>query len=168
MSAMRMPKMGDGMEEGTILQWLKKEGDNVAAEEPVAEVETDKANVEIPAEEAGVLTKIVVKAGETVPVGAVIAYIGEITEDGAAPKSQPKSPAAKAEPRGGHIVEGERVKASPLARRRAKEMGIDLAGITGSGPGGRIVEQDIRAAQLQVAAGAATSHTTIAPPVAPS
>ncbi len=168
MSAMRMPKMGDGMEEGTILQWLKKEGDNVVTEEPVAEVETDKANVEIPAEESGVLTKIVVKAGETVPVGAVIAYIGEITEDGAASKSQPKQTIVKAKPIGDRLVEGERVKASPLARRRAKEMGIDLVGITGSGPGGRIVERDVRAVQLQSVAAATTTHVTLAAPVAPS
>src|SRR5215467_7641687 len=76
MAELHMPKMGDSMEEGTILRWMKKEGDTVAVDEPIAEVETDKANVEIPAEEAGTLSKIVVHEGETVAVGAVIAIIG--------------------------------------------------------------------------------------------
>ena len=72
MAEIRMPKMGDGMEEGTILRWLKREGDSIAVADAIAEVETDKANVEIPAEEAGTLSKIVAKEGDTVPVGAVI------------------------------------------------------------------------------------------------
>src|SRR5689334_2048883 len=76
MAEIRMPKMGDGMEEGTINSWLKREGDYVNAGEPIAEVETDKANVEIPAYESGVLTRIIVQVGQTVPVGAVIAQIG--------------------------------------------------------------------------------------------
>ena len=75
MSEVRMPKMGDGMIEGTVLRWLKHEGDQVAPNETIAEIETDKANVEMPAEDGGTLSKIVVKEGETVPVGAVIAYI---------------------------------------------------------------------------------------------
>jgi len=66
MAEVRMPKMGDGMEEGTILRWMKREGDTVAADEPIAEIETDKANVEMPAEESGTLTKIIVQEGETV------------------------------------------------------------------------------------------------------
>jgi len=73
-----MPKMGDGMEEGTLLRWIKKEGDSVAVNDEIAEIETDKANVPVPAEDAGTLTRIVVQEGQTVPVGAVIAYIGAI------------------------------------------------------------------------------------------
>src|SRR2546421_9877157 len=84
MAEVRMPKMGDGMEEGTILRWMKQEGDPVKADEPIAEIETDKANVEMPAEESGTLTKIMVKEGETVPVGAVIAIIGDGTAKGSA------------------------------------------------------------------------------------
>src|SRR5580765_317038 len=79
MAEVRMPKMGDSMEEGTILRWIKREGDSIAVDESIAEVETDKANVEIPAEEAGTLTKIVVSEGHTVAVGAVIAFIGDGT-----------------------------------------------------------------------------------------
>src|SRR5579862_3253014 len=79
MADIRMPKMGDGMEEGTINAWLKREGEMVKVGEPIAEVETDKANVEISAYESGVLTRIVVQVGETVPVGAVIAQVGGVS-----------------------------------------------------------------------------------------
>jgi len=82
MAEVRMPKMGDGMEEGTLLRWIKKEGDSIAVNDEIAEIETDKANVPVPAEDAGTLTKIVVQEGQTVPVGAVIAYIGEPGEGG--------------------------------------------------------------------------------------
>jgi Pyruvate/2-oxoglutarate dehydrogenase complex, dihydrolipoamide acyltransferase (E2) component, and related enzymes len=178
MAEIRMPKMGDGMEEGTVLRWLKKEGDRIEKNESIAEIETDKANVEVPAEDAGVLTQIVVHEGQTVPVGAVIAHVG--TTAGAAPSAPPapngatKSPSsARADSapsddamkigeagsatnapsvggsfHGEHPESGpshERVKASPLARRMAEEAGIDLAQVTGSGPGGRIVERDIAA-----------------------
>jgi pyruvate dehydrogenase E2 component (dihydrolipoamide acetyltransferase) len=169
--------MGDGMEEGTINAWLKQEGQQVTAGEPIAEVETDKANVEISAYENGVLTKIVVAVGQTVPVGEVIAIIGGPSKGGngsqvsastpearpsarraepepAAPKSEappapappPSSPAAARGPEG---HETERVKSSPLARRMAQELNIDLARVTGTGPGGRIVERDIKAFQEQ-------------------
>jgi pyruvate dehydrogenase E2 component (dihydrolipoamide acetyltransferase) len=164
MAEVRMPKMGDGMEEGTINAWLKQEGQQVTEGEPLAEVETDKANVEIAAYETGVLTKIVVQVGQTVPVGEVIAVIG-----GPAGKrgngSQPANgaPAAKETPRPAEATakppsepashpapeteaqNTERLKSSPLARRMAKDMGIDLARVTGTGPGGRIVERDIQA-----------------------
>jgi pyruvate dehydrogenase E2 component (dihydrolipoamide acetyltransferase) len=172
MAEIRMPKMGDGMEEGTVLRWMKQEGDTVSVNESIAEIETDKANVEMPAEDAGTLTKIVVKEGETVPVGAVIAYIGEVGpaakpeakntngansstpsadpmktgEAGTAPsQTPPPAPTAKG---GEENVPStgpvaERVKASPLARKMAQEAGIDLAQIKGSGPSGRIVEKDI-------------------------
>src|SRR5689334_13279337 len=93
MAEVRMPKMGDGMEEGTINSWLKKEGDQVTSGEPIAEVETDKANVEIQAYETGVLSKIVVQVGQTVPVGEVIALIGgagaSTGSNGAAAAKQP-------------------------------------------------------------------------------
>ncbi|MGC8668123.1 MAG: dihydrolipoamide acetyltransferase family protein [Chthonomonadales bacterium] len=160
MAEIRMPKMGDGMEEGTILRWLKKEGDILTADEPIAEIETDKANVEIPAEEAGVLTRILVAEGQTVPVGAVIAIVGS-SESETPPKEDAGSPAATAPestfassqgirtPASQAPVvgepEAERIKASPLARRMARELNIDLAKIRGTGPGGRVVERDITA-----------------------
>jgi pyruvate dehydrogenase E2 component (dihydrolipoamide acetyltransferase) len=155
MAEVRMPKMGDGMEEGTILRWLKREGDNVAVEEPIAEIETDKANVEIPAEEAGVLARIVVQEGETVPVGAVIAYVGSV-ETGSQPSvpgSQPSAPATPVVVRGvadestaARADTAPRVRASPLARSMARRLGIDLAQVRGSGGGvGRIVARDVLA-----------------------
>ncbi len=157
MLEIRMPKMGDGMDEGTILRWLKREGDKVAVEEPIAEIETDKANVEIPAEDAGVLAQIVVREGETVPVGAVIALLGSGAGDVAAPvaAAKPAAPAAKPAaapkdaPAPASAIEAPapavRVKASPLAKRVAKELGIALQDVAGSGPGGRVVERDVRA-----------------------
>jgi pyruvate dehydrogenase E2 component (dihydrolipoamide acetyltransferase) len=178
MAEIRMPKMGDGMEEGTVLRWLKKEGDRIEKNDSIAEIETDKANVEVPAEDSGVLTQIVVHEGQTVPVGAVIAHIG--TAAGAAPSAPPAPNGAAKSPSSAHAESApssdpmkvgetgsetnapsvggsfhgehpdsgpsrERVKASPLARRMAEEAGIDLAQVTGSGPGGRIVERDIAA-----------------------
>lgn len=198
----RMPKMGDGMEEGTILRWIKHEGDSVQAEEPIAEIETDKANVEMPAEEGGTLSRIVVQEGQTVPVGAVIAYIGEAgaavqapaaarpQTNGAQQEKQAPSPAAPAEsvtspppsapsygarqeaapaPEPGPAPSEERVKVSPLARKMAAEMGIDLARVAGTGPGGRVVERDITAFQArpQAAPAAAPARTATAP-AAPS
>lgn len=166
MAEIRMPKMGDGMEEGTILHWLKKEGDRIEKNESIAEIETDKANVEMPAEDAGYLQQIVVHEGQTVPVGAVIAYVGSTprapssangsanaahAEPSPAPDTITVSESAASSPSGfvddkpSRGPSQERVKASPLARRMAEEAGIDLAQVSGSGPGGRIVEKDITA-----------------------
>lgn len=152
-----MPKMGDGMEEGTILRWFKHEGDTVLVDEPIAEIETDKANVEIPAEDPGKLTRILVQEGETVPVGAVIAHIGEVGAGVAATAPAPPVP-----PKGAVLLpvvaptvaapsaiatsSGARLKSSPLARRMAAEMGIDLAQVVGTGGGvGRVVAKDVLA-----------------------
>jgi pyruvate dehydrogenase E2 component (dihydrolipoamide acetyltransferase) len=198
MAEVRMPKMGDGMEEGTILRWMKQEGDSVKADEPIAEIETDKANVEMPAEESGTLTKIMVKEGETVPVGAVIAIIGdgsakgssgngahadttdtsvvsgtppEVGEEGSTPISnrEPAPPPPVSEGASSSAgPESERVKASPLARRMAQEQGIDLAHIKGTGPGGRIVEKDITAFTKGRGAGKATPTMPSAPSEAPA
>lgn len=167
-----MPKMGDGMSEGTILRWLKKEGDTVEIGDIIAEIETDKASVELPADVAGKLAAIVAKEGETVPVGAVIA---EIRGEGELPQVVPPAPAsAPAEsvvsettsPTGERVQEGtpvqKRVKASPLARRIAQEAGIDLAMVKGTGPGGRIVERDV---QQFFASGQAVSRPPITEPV---
>ena len=158
MAEVRMPKMGDGMEEGTILRWLKRDGDAVAVEEPIAEVETDKANVEIPAEEAGIIARIVVQEGETVPVGAVIAYIGTADETPDRPAA-PEQPARADEPTPGVVVRSSteqgasepvvtspRLRASPLARSMARRLGVDLASVRGTGGGvGRIVASDVLA-----------------------
>src|SRR5262245_50438699 len=156
----KLPRLGQGMESGTIVKWLKAEGDAVTKGEPLYELDTDKVTQEVEAEAAGVLLKIAVAEGE-VPVGTTIAFIGEKgealpdvsgngrVEAAEAPKEEPKpapeapapaaEPAAAPEPR----REGERIKASPLARRIARERGIDLASIRGTGPEGRIIAEDI-------------------------
>lgn len=170
-----MPKMGDAMEEGTLLRWLKQVGDEVAVGDPLAEIETDKVSLEIEAAEAGVLTKTYVAEGATVPIGTAIAAIGEETADIPAPAAAPaaavpaEAPAAapvaaaasatngRAEvvapvvaaavpaPVEAVAASGERLRASPLVKRLAAEHGIDLSTVTGSGPGGRIVRDDIAA-----------------------
>lgn len=152
MAQVFMPKMGDGMSEGTILRWLKKEGDAVEVGDIIAEIETDKASVELPADVSGKLAVIVAKEGDTVPVGSTIA---EIVGEGEQPQVTPSLSVARApeESPSGAPVEmpepaspvQERVKASPLARRIAEEAGIDLAVVKGTGPGGRIVERDVQA-----------------------
>ena len=169
MAEIRMPKMGDGMEEGTINVWLKKEGDQVKEGDPIAEVETDKANVEIAAYETGTLTKIIVQVGETVPVGDVIAIIGvasaptkggngvkPMVEAQASPVVEAKAPiVVEPAPEPAHAPlsgpQGERVKSSPLARKVAEALGIDIAQVSGSGPNGRIVERDVTEFQKQSA-----------------
>jgi pyruvate dehydrogenase E2 component (dihydrolipoamide acetyltransferase) len=127
-----MPRLSDSMEEGTIVRWLKQDGEQVSTGEPLAEVETDKATVTFDADAEGTL-RIIVAEGETVPIGKLIALIGEVVESAPAPPPAPENGA-------------RRVKASPLARRIARESGIDLAGIAGSGPGGRIIKADLESA----------------------
>ena len=148
--------MGDAMEEASILQWLKSEGDNVSEQETIAEVQTEKATIEIPATAGGVLTRILVPVGLSVPVGTPIARLGNDPADeaeiagGAATQASPgpeQRPATPPTPTGdgreGPHSPGGRVKASPLARKVAAEHGIDLETVRGTGPGGRIVESDV-------------------------
>ena len=148
-----MPQMGYDMREGTVVTWKKAEGDEVSRGELIAEIETDKAVVEMESIAAGILRKIIVPEGQVVPVGTVIAIIGTADEeipdldDSAAaepekveeekPQPSKDTKAKKDKPSGGPI------KASPVAKRLAKEHGIDLALVVGSGPGGRIVEKDV-------------------------
>ena len=165
-----MPRLSDSMEEGTILKWLKADGDAVARGEPLAEIETDKATLTYESDAAGVL-KIVAGAGETLPIGSVIATLdGGANGSGASaapaasdeprpePPAQPAAaapaatpvpaaqPAAAANPSAPAPQTEGRVKASPLARRLAREQGIDLYDVTGTGPGGRIVKDDVQRA----------------------
>jgi pyruvate dehydrogenase E2 component (dihydrolipoamide acetyltransferase) len=173
MADVAMPRLSDSMEEGTILKWLKSDGDEVQRGEELVEIETDKANMTYEADEGGVL-KIVAQEGDTLPVGETIAQIGEGggggEEESAEPASEPEreeepeqQPAAEdevervkqpepvatkeeepeAEP---ESDENGRVKASPIARRMAKDLGVELASLQGSGPGGRIVKSDVEAA----------------------
>ncbi len=162
-----MPQMGFDMQEGTIVRWLKQEGDEVSRGEPIAEIETDKAIVEMEAYASGTLLKTVVGEGETVPVGQTIAVIGAPGEplpdlaaaptapaeteapQEAAPAAEEARPAAEAPP-----AAAEQVRASPLARRLAEEKGIDLAQVKGSGPGGRVTRDDVLAHESQAPAAA--------------
>ncbi|HEU0163484.1 MAG TPA: dihydrolipoamide acetyltransferase family protein [Thermomicrobiales bacterium] len=176
MATVIMPKMGDAMEEGTLLKWLKSVGEEVAEGDPIAEIETDKVTLELEAGEAGYLTSTLVEEGAVVPIGAPVATIGAESEIGqaapaaAAPVAEAAAPApapvpepvAVAAPAAAApapaIVEapaiaaaaqvvsrapGERLRASPLVKRLAEEHGIDLNQVAGTGPGGRIVKNDI-------------------------
>ena len=152
-----MPKLGFDMAEGKLGEWLKKAGDTVTQGETILLVETDKASVEVPAFRSGVLLKILVAAGESVPIGTPIAAIGEAGETVEAEvkakvevKAEAKTEAkveAKAETKAeddGTVADG-RLAASPVALRMAAELGIDLRQVAGSGPGGRIIKRDIEA-----------------------
>jgi pyruvate dehydrogenase E2 component (dihydrolipoamide acetyltransferase) len=146
MAEVIMPKMGDAMTEGKILSWRKRHGERVEKGEVLAEIETDKVNVEIEAEASGTL-HITVPEGQTVPVGHVIAYIDgqPATAEEPAPPAAAEAPPPAPEPTPPPAPEPPRVKASPLARRIASEHGVDLSAVQGTGPGGRIVERDVLA-----------------------
>ena len=150
-----MPKMGYDMREGTVVRWYKQEGDEVARGEVIADIETDKATVEFEAFTGGVLHKLVAQEGVPVPVGEAIAVIGDAgeelglalvgtvaVEEAAVPSGAPASDSTEVVTSAPARSDGE-VRASPIARRLAREQGIDLTRVTGTGPGGRIVEQDI-------------------------
>ncbi|WP_337847476.1 pyruvate dehydrogenase complex dihydrolipoamide acetyltransferase [Sphingomonas sp.] len=188
----KMPALSPTMEEGTLARWLVKEGDTVKAGDLMAEIETDKATMEFEAVDEGVIAKIVVAEGtDGVKVGTVIAVLAGEGEDAgsvSAPKADaPKAAAPKAEaapapaaaapapaPAAAPKADGDRVKASPLARRIAAEKGVDLAGVTGSGPNGRIVKADIESAKPGAApavaapAAAAPAAAATAPAAAPA
>jgi pyruvate dehydrogenase E2 component (dihydrolipoamide acetyltransferase) len=185
-----MPRLSDSMEEGTILGWMKSVGDQVELGDELVEIETDKANMVFESDAAGTLVEIVAQEGDTLPIGEVIARVGEPDEaasDGGGAGDSPSgrsavqaSPPSAESPRV-HAADappevptpspaesqapptqnqpgrgpGERIKASPLARRIAEEKGIDLATLRGSGPGGRIIKADVESAPTDGAAPAA-------------
>jgi len=177
-----MEALSPTMEEGRLVEWKKAEGDPVAAGDVLAEVETDKAVMELVARAAGTLLRQSVAAGKTVPVASVVGWIGapgETVPDASAapaptagaPVSKGSTPApavspAAAVPAPAPVQAGGRVKASPLARRMASERGIDLAAIAGSGPEGRIVKRDVESARIAPAASPA-ARPVIVPSGAP-
>jgi pyruvate dehydrogenase E2 component (dihydrolipoamide acetyltransferase) len=131
----KLPDLGEGLTEGEIARWLVEEGQEIAEDAPLVEIATDKTTVEIPSPAGGNVSQILVAEGEVVPVGTVLVVIGG---DGAAPPEPPQvAQAPRAE---------EKVRATPLVRKVAAELGVDLAGVTGSGPQGRITEDDVRGA----------------------
>jgi len=132
----KLPDLGEGLGEGEIARWLVSEGDEIAEDDPLVEIATDKTTVEIPSPAAGKVTQILVPEGAVVPVGTVLVVIGG---DGAkAPGRVAQGEPAPRSPR-------EQVRATPLVRRLAQQLGVDLATVAGSGPQGRITEQDVRA-----------------------
>ncbi len=148
-----MPKLGFDMEEGAVATWLKQEGDPVKAGEVIAEIETDKATVELESPADGILLKILVEPGQRVPVNSPIAIIGEpdeevqITTQPPTVAAEPSAPTPPSSPLSTEaVVEVTEVKASPVARRLAEEHGIDLRQVQGTGPGGRITKEDVEAA----------------------
>jgi len=149
-----MPKLSDAMTEGRVIQWLKKEGDRVQGGDVLASIETDKAEIELEAFGSGVLRKVLAEDGQTVPVGQVIGVIAEPDEDiSGLVRAAPAAPTVEAKPEAPPVPaaaapapappptppEAGWVPASPIARRMAREAGIDLAHVKGSGPGGRIL-----------------------------
>jgi pyruvate dehydrogenase E2 component (dihydrolipoamide acetyltransferase) len=141
------------MEEGTILAWMRKVGDEISVGDEIVEIETDKANMAYESDVAGTLTEILAQEGETLAIGTPIARVGD--SDGAAPappateEPAPEPPPAERSPAPTQETPSDasdRIKASPVARRIAKEKGVDLATIEGSGPGGRIVKKDVKKA----------------------
>ncbi len=179
--AIAMPSMSPTMTEGKIVKWLKKEGDKISSGEAIAEVETDKSNLEVEAYDDGVLARIVVKEGETAKVGAPIAYLAgkggakpaPAAESKASAESKPAAPkpaaAATEAPKAKELVStpGGRLRVSPLARRIAQEKGLDLSRIQGSGPLGRIVKRDVESARAEAPKAAAASKPTAAAAAAP-
>lgn len=161
-----MPKMGDAMEEGTLLKWLKSEGEEVSEGDPIAEIETDKVTMELEAEDSGTLAQLIASEGQDVPVGEAIAFIageGEEVPERSEGGGEEEAEEGGEEDGGGaqatateteEVTQEERAdgradghfRASPIVRRLAQENDLDLSKIDGSGPAGRIVERDVRAA----------------------
>ncbi|MFN8223879.1 MAG: dihydrolipoamide acetyltransferase family protein [Gaiellales bacterium] len=172
----KLPQLGQGMETGTIVRWLRGEGDAVRKSDPLYELDTDKVTQEVEAEADGVLLKILVPEGD-VAVGTTVAVIGEQGEEvsltapaapvapvptvTAVPAGAEAAPVAAPRPAPGGATPGGRRKASPLARRIARERGVELAALTGTGPDGRITARDVEAA------GAGASTTVAAPGTRP-
>jgi pyruvate/2-oxoglutarate dehydrogenase complex dihydrolipoamide acyltransferase (E2) component len=146
----KLPDLGEGLTEGEIARWLVSEGQEVAEDDPLVEIQTDKTTVEIPSPAAGKVARILVEEGQVVPVGTVLVVIGE---DGAAPAEdeQPRAepaPSVSDRSQGQSLGRGQsgRVRATPLVRRMAEELGVDLSSIEPTGPQGRVTEEDVRGA----------------------
>lgn len=174
-----MPKLSDTMTEGTVVKWHKSVGDQVEIGDVLAEIETDKATMEMEAFEDGVITEILIPAGGKAAIGDTLAILNGGEGAAPAPAAAPAAVAATAAPVPAALPSvapvaapqssGERVKASPLARKVAEELGVDLAAIQGSGPGGRIVVADVQGADMPAAIPCCPPVAAPAPaPVAPA
>jgi pyruvate/2-oxoglutarate dehydrogenase complex dihydrolipoamide acyltransferase (E2) component len=140
----KLPDLGEGLTEGEVARWLVSEGQEVAEDDPLVEIQTDKTTVEIPSPAAGKVAKILVGEGEVVPVGTVLVVIGDgaIPAVEEQPRAEPAADAAPAPPR----EREAKVRATPLVRNVAQGLGVDLAGVEGTGPQGRITEEDVQRA----------------------
>ena len=150
----KLPDLGEGLTEGEVGRWLVGEGQEIAEDDPLVEIATDKTTVEIPSPASGTVSKILVAEGEVVPVGTVLVVIGGDGSAGHVPvpdtETRPKQTSAPARWAG-----EAKVRATPLVRKVAQELGIDLATVTGTGPQGRITEDDVRGA------GGASGHVPV-------
>ncbi|MFV9504815.1 MAG: dihydrolipoamide acetyltransferase family protein [Oscillochloridaceae bacterium umkhey_bin13] len=183
MGEVTMPRLSDTMSEGTVGRWLKKPGDKISTGEIIAEIETDKATMELESFEDGTLQQILIPEGQTVPIGEIIAMIGDgpvVTTTAApaapapaaaapAPAAAPPAPAAAPAPTASSDDNG-RVVASPVARRLAEELGVDLRLVQGTGPGGRIIKENVEefAAKNPAGAPAPAAPAPTAPALAPA
>jgi len=169
----RFPDVGEGIVEGELVRWLVKEGDTVSEHQPLVEIETDKAVVVLPTPHAGTVIKLQGKPGEVIPVGAVLAVIGEAGEKRdkgsvvgrlkEAPEEEPQA-APEIKPAAAPAGKAASIPAAmPAVRARAKELGLDLSRLTGTGPGGRITMEDVERSAGQKAAPAATRAAAVTP-----
>jgi pyruvate/2-oxoglutarate dehydrogenase complex dihydrolipoamide acyltransferase (E2) component len=142
----KLPDLGEGLTEGEVARWLVAEGQEVAEDDPLVEIQTDKTTVEIPSPAAGTVARILVAEGEVVPVGTVLVVIGADGADAPAAAAEPKSRSERELVAAQHKPPSGRVQATPLVRRLATELGVELGSLSGTGPNGRIVEADVRAA----------------------
>ena len=154
-SAFKLPDLGEGLTEGEVARWLVSEGQEIGEDDPLVEIQTDKATVEIPSPYAGTVLRILVADGAVVPVGTELVLIGEAGEEpsnnllqapGASPASGEQPQVTSCYKARAARPAGER-RRRRLCRRIAQELGVDLASIAGTGPGGRITEDDVRAAR---------------------
>jgi pyruvate dehydrogenase E2 component (dihydrolipoamide acetyltransferase) len=141
----KLPDLGEGLTEGEIARWLVAEGQELAEDDPLVEIATDKTTVEIPSPAAGTVTKILVAEGEVVPVGTVLVVIGGDGTEPPPPAAPESHAASTPAPNRESVVSTQaRVQATPVVRRIAQELGVDLAQLSGTGPNGRITEDDVR------------------------
>ncbi|MFL5972933.1 MAG: dihydrolipoamide acetyltransferase family protein [Gaiellaceae bacterium] len=146
----KLPDLGEGLTEGEIARWLVQEGQEIAEDDPLVEVQTDKTTVEIPSPAAGKVASILVEEGKVVPVGTVLVVIG----DGAVPQAEEQPRAEPAPPlQAPSSTEPSRLRATPLIRKIAQDLGVDLADVDATGPQGRITEEDVRRAAAGPAEG---------------
>jgi pyruvate dehydrogenase E2 component (dihydrolipoyllysine-residue acetyltransferase) len=145
----KLPDLGEGLTEGEIARWLVEEGQQIAEDDPLVEIATDKTTVEIPSPAGGTVTRILVGEGDVVPVGTVLVVIGgdgDAREADERPAPESREPGTPAPPPASNRVLQDKVRATPLVRRLAHELGVDLVRVAGSGPAGRITESDVRRA----------------------